>query len=141
MSARVPDNLATRFYDNAFKVFRASDVKDRSVQDAAKIALMVLWRCIHPDTRRSFIDCLGDDLMPRPKVDRTKEREELEVITMLRGWPSVLGSVSKDQMGFAKSIMKQRSNESWYPSKKQIPLMRALWAERQVSADEPELME
>jgi len=138
----IRDTLLDRLLTVGTLTCQAPDYKAPEAQEHVKRLLMIVWRMMHPQNRERFIAALDENLniAAKPQISEA-QRAEMEMIEIIKGWPSVLSTVSGDDKGFALSIMKSRGNSEWYPSDAQAVRMRAIWAERSVSGDDIEVME
>lgn len=133
---QVIDVLSTRL----MQLQSSTDYRSGDGQKAIKQMLAGAWNLLEPTSKRAFMDSLDENLrfdsrIRKTKIDRREEEEAL-IAKILTSWPSVLPSVGKEDLGFAKSVMKNRGKKYWWPSDAQAARMKALWAERNTSADE-----
>lgn len=105
-----------------------------------KRGVAILWKQMTASERRAFISRLDQDNKLTAPVRRVPN-DELEMLTIIQGWQTVLANVSKEDRSFALSIMKARTKEGWWPSKKQEHKMKALWVERSLEGGEIEVTE
>ena len=119
----------------------ADDWQDPLMKPLVKRVAYVAWMNLSASERRDFINSLDDQNRIIPKAKRAKPSEDLEILTMIRGWQQVIANVTPDDRSFALSIMKRRGNQDWWPSPAQIHKMKTLWAERHVEGGEVEVTE
>lgn len=114
--------------------------KSLAGQGVIKRLLVGVWALLEPQSKRAFLDSLDDDMRFNKQVRATKIdaklQEEARIWEMLMKWPEVLPSVGASDLGFAKSILKNRSKPLWWPSEAQAARMKALWAERGADVEE-----
>lgn len=139
MSKQLDAHMA-RLFNASCRVNALTDVKTPSAQDEIKRLQALLWKLLRPCNKQAFMSALDENLNLIGPIKQIPS-EDLEILTMIRGWQEVIANVTPDDRSFALSIMKKRGNQDWWPSKAQIHKMKTLWNERSIEGGEVEVTE
>ena len=136
----IPPDISDKYLTLSSEVLSKDDVS--KTQGQVKKLVVLLYKMLSPAHRRAFVEAIDENYKFNPALKRSQqEREEALVVEMIEGWPSVLPSVAVTEKSFALSIMKNRKNPNWWPSEKQIHVMKELWVARHETSDEGDLIE
>lgn len=123
MQDEVRDKIAAA----SLRLANASDWNCAGAQADLRRLVALCWPFVDYFSRTKFIAFQDEFALysPPPGIDPI-DREELELMTILKNWPKVIEGLSGQDRTFALDVQKRRSWKKWKPSPKQMNWIRRL---------------